>query len=305
MTIIIPTFNRPKFFREALESALNQTYRNIEIVISDDSTIDDTEILIQSYNDARIKYFRHKDFNADDNWNFLRAYDNPAAEYVNWLMDDDIFYPTKIEKMVEVYRTNPDVSLVTSSKKIINAEGNIIGNTQKPFEYDLKIPGDKAGRLLFFWDNYIGEPTTVLIRKKFLRDGDLCWNEDETGFFPLIDVSTWCQLLTQGNLVRLIECLSGLRVHKGQCTHSDNTVTLFAICYARLLKTAIDKGVFFRDEKELRRAVLFVIDYSVVQLNKANNNNFHGKEVETLEKTLDALAQALINGYKLELPTER
>ena len=53
VTIIIPTFNRPKFFREALESALNQTYRNIEIFISDNSTDDDTEILIQSYSDAQ------------------------------------------------------------------------------------------------------------------------------------------------------------------------------------------------------------------------------------------------------------
>lgn len=304
VSVIIPTFNRPKYFREALESALNQTYRNIEIFISDNSTDDDTEILIQSYNDARIKYFRHKDFDADDNWNFARAYDNPAAEYVNWLMDDDIFYPTKLEKMVEVYRNNPDVSLVTSSRNLLDAEGNVFNNTKKTFDNDLKISGDEAGRLIFFWDNYIGEPTTVLIRKKFLRDNDLCWNADETGFFPLIDVSTWCQLLTQGNLFWLIECLSGLRVHEGQCTHSDNTGIQFAISYAKLLKTAGDKKAFFHNEKELRRAVFFVMQYSTFQLRKANDNDFHGKEVEMLEKILIALIQSLNNGYKFELPTD-
>ncbi len=190
VTIIIPTFNRPKFFREALESALNQTYRNIEIVISDDSTIDDTEHLIQDYlADVRIKYFRHKGFTADDNWNFLRDYDNPAAEYVNWLMDDDLFYPTKIEKMVEVYRNFPDVSLVTSAKDFIDAEGNVTGNNQHLAHHDVKVPGCEAGRLLFLNTNYIGEPTTVLIRKKFLRDNDLCWHDDERGFFNLLDVS--------------------------------------------------------------------------------------------------------------------
>ena len=57
VTVIIPTFNRPKFFREALESALNQTYRNIEIFVSDNSTDDATERLIQDYlaRDTRIK----------------------------------------------------------------------------------------------------------------------------------------------------------------------------------------------------------------------------------------------------------
>ncbi|MBQ7628766.1 MAG: glycosyltransferase family 2 protein, partial [Selenomonadaceae bacterium] len=72
VTVIIPTFNRPKYFKLALESALNQTYRNIEVVVSDNSTEDDTENLMQDYikNDSRIKYFRHKNFTANDNWNF-------------------------------------------------------------------------------------------------------------------------------------------------------------------------------------------------------------------------------------------
>ena len=98
VTVIIPTFNRPKYFEMALCSVLAQTYKNIEVVVRDNSTNDDTEKLIQEYlkADSRIKYFRHKNFNADDNWNWARHYNNPKAEYVNWLMDDDLFYPEKI-----------------------------------------------------------------------------------------------------------------------------------------------------------------------------------------------------------------
>lgn len=109
VSVIIPTFNRPKYFREALESALNQTYRNIEIFISDNSTDDDTEHLIQDYlaRDKRIKYFRHKNFDADDNWNFARAYDNPAAEYVNWLMDDDFFIRRRLKRWLKFIATIP------------------------------------------------------------------------------------------------------------------------------------------------------------------------------------------------------
>ena len=304
VSVIIPTFNRPKYFREALESVLNQTYRNLEVVISDDSTNDETETLIQDYlaRDKRIKYFRNKGFTSHDNWSFLRAYNNPAAEYVNWLMDDDLFYPTKLEKMVEVYRNNPDVSLVTSAKNHIDADGKITGNTQNAFGQDVKIPGNEAGRLLFLWDNYIGEPTTVLIRKKFLRDNDLCWNEDETGFFSLVDVSTWLQLLSQGNMIRMIDVLSAFRGHEGQASKWKFTGALFAVSYPKLFKTALDKKVFFHNEQQLRAAVLFLLGYLVRILNNALSKNYQGKEVETVEKTLVALAQSLTNGYKLELP---
>ena len=306
VSIIIPTFNRPKYFRIALESALNQTYRNIEVVISDDSTIDDTEHLIQDYlaRDKRITYFRNKGFTADDNWKFLRAYNNPAAEYVNWLMDDDLFYPTKIEKMVEVYRNNPDVSLVTSSRDVLDEEGNIRGKIQKPFEHDVKISGNDAGKMLFLLNNYIGEPTTVLIRKKFLRDNDLCWNADETGFFPLIDVSTWLQLLTQGNMVRLIECLSGFRYHSKQASYWIDIYSLSPVAGAKLLRTAWNKKIFLTNESDFRKVVAQTISIAAERLEKIYDEQMYSKEVELLEKTLAALAQSLINGYKLELPTD-
>ena len=254
VSIIIPTFNRPKYFREALESALNQTYRNIEVVISDNSTDDETETLIEDYlaRDKRVKYFHHKNFNSHDNWSFLRAYNNPAAEYVNWLMDDDIFYPTKLEKMVEIYRNNPDVSLVTSARNFIDADGKVTGNTQNIFGRDVKITSDKAGKMLFLWDNYIGELSTVLIRKKFLRNNDLCRNEDETGFFSLVDVSTWLQLLSQGNMIRLIECLSGFRKHSQQASNWDTTLPISCVAWIKLFAIEWDKKFFVKNEQAFR-----------------------------------------------------
>ena len=294
VNIFIPTFNRPKYFREALESALNQTYRNIEIVISDDSTNDDTENLIQSYlGDARIKYFRNRGFTAKQNWDFLRGYNNPAAEYVNWLMDDDLFYPAKIEKMLEVYRNNPDISLVTSAKNILDADGRIVGNTKSVFGQDTKLSGDEAGKLLFLWDNYIGETTTVLIRKKFLRNNDLCWRGDEHEAFCLSDVSTWLQLLTQGNMFRFNECLSAFRIHSAQDGQSTSTVAMIALDYVELLNTAVERKVFFHNNKDLRQARFFLLSKSLYALKKAAAENYRGEEVKELEKTFVELAQSL------------
>lgn len=304
VSVIIPTFNRPKYFREALNSALNQTYRNIEVVVSDNSTEDDTERLIQDYlaRDKRIKYFRHENFTSHDNWNFVRNYDNPAAEYVNWLMDDDIFYPTKLEKMVDAYRNNPDVSLVTSAKNFIDADGKVIGNTKKLFGKNMKLTGDEAGRYIFLLDNYIGEPTTVLIRKKFLRDNDLCWHEDERGFFSLVDVSTWLHLLTQGNLIRLIECLSGFRQHAKQATYWSSTYALTPVSWIKLFKAAWDKKIFVTTEQEFRVAAMRLLPTCTNRLKEFYEKDVHTKEVASLEKAFFALVDSLRNGYKIELP---
>ncbi len=299
VSVIIPTFNRTKFFKEALESVLNQTYRNFEIVVSNDGSNDETENLIQPYLEKYtcIKYFRNKGFTSHDNWNFLRAYNNPDAEYVNWLMDDDLFYPRKFEVMVEIYRNNPDVSLVTSSKSFINAEGFVGGSTQKFNDgKNLKLSGDEAAKLLFSANNYIGEPTTVSIRKKFLRDNDLNWNEDEKGFFSLVDVSTWLQLLTKGNLFRSADVLSAQRLHEGQGSHWANTGILWSVNYIKLFKTALDKKVFFHTYEEKYSAVLFLIKSSYGNLVDAYNKKKHPAEIETLEKYLAILTQYLANG---------
>ncbi|MBR3499337.1 MAG: glycosyltransferase [Selenomonadaceae bacterium] len=304
VSVIIPTFNRPKYFKEALDSALNQTYRNVEIFVSDNSTDDATERLIATYDDARIKYFRHENFDANDNWNFARDYNNPAAEYVNWLMDDDLFYPPKIEKMIEIYQNHPDVSLVTSRRKVIDADGKITCEAATPFENSCRVDGEAVGNFLFkSFNNFIGEPTTVLIRKKFLRDGDLCWHDDERGFFNLVDMSTWAQLLSKGNLFFINEPLSCCRVHSGIASHWVYTPPLSAIQWVKLIKSAWERKIFLRTEKDIRQSILAWFKYFVERgLELPLARGYHGKEVQTLKKYFVTMAQALSNGYKIELP---
>ncbi len=311
VSIIIPTFNRPEYFKVALESALNQTYRNFEIFISDNSTNDDTENLMQDYLKAfkNIKYFHHKDFTASDNWNFAREYNNPDAEFVNWLLDDDMFYPQKLEIMVEVMRQNPDCSIVASPRHTIDAKGNVNGQMPDYKQYPgltapIKLLGEEAGKLIFDGGhNYIGEPTTPLIRKSCLRDNDLCWTDEERGFYALVDLSTWCQLLEKGNLFWLGDVvLSAFRRHEGQATNWVGSGANFEVSWARLFKIAWEKKVFIKDEKDLRFRILNWLYSADMRLMQAFQIGYYDETFTVLEKTMTAMTQALYNGYEINLP---
>lgn len=171
--IVIPTYNRPEYLRAALDSVLAQTYTNLEILISDDSTTDASEKMLQEYlaRDVRIKYYRHSGFTMTKNWAWIRKYIRESPlEYVNWLMDDDLFHPEKIARMMDCYLQMDGVALVTSYRKLIDSTGNVllhdIAATAKISETTCRFDGRSAGkRLLLEMLNFIGEPTTVLIKR--------------------------------------------------------------------------------------------------------------------------------------------
>ena len=305
VSIVIPTYNRPEYFKIALESVLSQTYKNIEIFITDNSPTRETAELMENYlaKYPFIEYEYHEDFDAGDNWRRARAYNNPKAEYVNWLMDDDMYYPKKIELMVEAYRNNPDVSIVGSKIDSIDENGKLVMKSLDIMPSSGKMIGHLAGRLLFINDNYLYDPTAILIKKECLRDNDLCWDEREIAFSPLIDVSTWLKLLTEGNLFWFNESLSALRHHAGEVTYKGGTGVAMMIHWANLMKKALDERVFLTDEYGIKRAFFHWYRGFTFKMEEALNKGYNGEEVAALQEVNIAMAEALNNGYKIEMPT--
>ena len=303
--ILIPTFNRPRYFSIALESAINQTYKNLKIVVSDNSTNDETENLIQPYlaKDSRIKYFHHREFNANDNWNFARQYqmNDEECEYVNWLMDDDIFYLNKIEIMLRLCLTNANISLVTSPRDQIDAIGNITGRQGLEIKDIRILNGHSVGKdALFNMTNRIGEPTTVLIKKSCLRNKDLCWSDDEQGFFSLIDLSTWLQLLSKGNMAFYPEPLSALRVHDDMTSFKAKTYVTFWVDWAKLIWSGWRKHLFLETKEELRAAVLIWLHHASKGLRNAYIRNYQGNELADLERLMFETFKAIENNYEMQ-----
>jgi glycosyltransferase involved in cell wall biosynthesis len=124
VSIIIPTYNRPHYLKEALASAVRQTYRNIEIIVSDDCSPESPQAIVESFGDSRIR-FRRNTNNLGIALNVIAAFKEAKGKYVASLNDDDIWNENFLEKLVGHLEANPDLVLAFSDHYIMDSEGII------------------------------------------------------------------------------------------------------------------------------------------------------------------------------------
>lgn len=126
VTIGIPTYNRADgLLMDALGSAINQTYRNIEIIVSDNCSIDNTETLVNRISDPRIKYFRHnKNIGANNNFNY--CLEQAKGVYFLLLQDDDMIDKGFIETCMRAVNYSVDTGIIRTGMRRINLDGKIL-----------------------------------------------------------------------------------------------------------------------------------------------------------------------------------
>ena len=89
VSICIPTYNGAQFIRKTLESVLNQSYQNIEVIVNDDCSTDNTMDIVRSMNDSRIKiYANEENLGLVRNWNMTVSY--ATGEFVKLMCQDDL-----------------------------------------------------------------------------------------------------------------------------------------------------------------------------------------------------------------------
>jgi glycosyltransferase involved in cell wall biosynthesis len=287
VSILIPTYNRPRFFELALLSALYQTYANIEIVIADDSTDDLTEKLVKEkylpyFN--HIRYFKNKN-NLGQFSNDLKLFELAKGEYVNFLMDDDLFHSNKINKMMKYYLDDlkEEISLITSHREIINHKGELskVNGIPKVFEEDTVLDGLEFGNIFLKNNfNFIGEPTTALFRKKDLTEPFGTFAGRKYGCN--VDTATWLTLLAKGKGVYISETLSYFRIHSDQQLQTNNMKVLGATDYAHQVLFARSKG-FLSSGEDYKNALKTAASYGSRILEELLSSKSDGKEI-TREK---------------------
>ena len=157
ISVCMATYNGEKYIKEQLESILSQIGENDEVIISDDSSTDNTVEIIKSFKDNRIKIFENQKFKSPI-FNFENALNNATGDIIVLSDQDDIWKANKIET-IKKYMHNYD--LVLSDADIIDEKGNIL---HKSF---YKLNGSKNGFIKNIVKNsYLG--CTMAFNKKIL-----------------------------------------------------------------------------------------------------------------------------------------
>ncbi|WP_096199086.1 glycosyltransferase family 2 protein [Bacillus sp. FJAT-45350] len=140
VSIIMTSYNKPKFIGKAIEGILNQTFTDFELLLMDDNSNEETQKIIESYlHDSRIKYFRSNIKSTIERVQKTRyavlineALRKVEGEYISYATDDNIYLPKRLEIMVDYLDNNPSIPIVYSSSKTTHVDKN--GSTTHQIE---------------------------------------------------------------------------------------------------------------------------------------------------------------------------
>ena len=200
VSVIIPTYNRSKLLRVAVESVLAQTYPNIEVIVVDDGSTDDMAAVAAQYG-GRVTYLKqpNQDVAAARNTGIRAA----SGEYLSFLDDDDLILPTKIERQVQVLASCSEAGLVHCRYYYANEDGNYL------YKVGLLPEGEVLQKLVcknFVW---VGAP---LIRRQCFEQVELFDEE-----IPAIcaDWDMWLRMAQAGYRFACVqEPLGVYRIHR-------------------------------------------------------------------------------------------
>lgn len=126
VSIVLPTYNRAQMIGPAIASCLGQTYRNIEVVVVDDGSTDETPAVVReaAQQDSRLRYLRQENAKipAALNTGFRAA----QGEFLTWTSDDNAYEPKAIELMASYLREHPEVGLVYCDCQIVNSKDEVV-----------------------------------------------------------------------------------------------------------------------------------------------------------------------------------
>jgi glycosyltransferase involved in cell wall biosynthesis len=124
-TIAVPVYNGENYLTQALDSILNQTFTDFEIIISDNCSTDSTPEIARAYaeRDPRVRYHRNE-HNVGANPNFNQTVSMARGRYFKWAAHDDVLAPTYLERCVAELEADPSVVLAHSYTRMINSDGS-------------------------------------------------------------------------------------------------------------------------------------------------------------------------------------
>jgi glycosyltransferase involved in cell wall biosynthesis len=239
VSAIIPAYNASRFIRETLDSVVQQTHRDLEIIIVDDGSTDDTVRIVTEIQkkDSRLSLYRQTNQGAAVARNL--GIEKSKADFIAFLDADDLWHPTKIEKQHDLLlASSDDVGLVYTYSRMIDTDGYIQGHTGAR----IFRRGHAFDYLLV--SNFVGNGSTAMVRRKCLpslNPFDPGQNGNEDTFFYL-------RIAAKYKVDVVPEFLIGYRWNTGQnnSTNFDQQILSYESMIAKIyhMYPNISKRVF-------------------------------------------------------------
>lgn len=265
VSVCIPAYNSSAFIAEAIESVLAQSLADFEIIVTDNSSTDNTVEICRKYKekDARILIHRNeKNIGAFPNFN--KALSLASGRYVKFLMSDDLLAPTYLEQTTAIFEKYPNVRVVGCSQQNVDENKQLVRTVSAYPESCLVSGPDIAKDLLLKMSNDIGAPTNVLMKRVDYGGGFNC----RLYFFA--DFELWLKALSSGDYYYLNEPLSILRLHKLSGTTDNFKTFLFVADILQLrdyFADFMEKQDVSKEEwwKVIEHNIMSYVDYILLE----------------------------------------
>ena len=119
VTIVLPTYNGSKYLRQSIQSCLDQTFRNLELIVADDGSAENIGAIVAEFTDSRVRYLRHE-VNRGLPATLNTAFRAATGDYLTWTSDDNYYAPQAIERLVRFLQRYPRIDFVYSSQYILD-----------------------------------------------------------------------------------------------------------------------------------------------------------------------------------------
>ncbi|MCV3431278.1 glycosyltransferase [Campylobacter lari] len=162
ISILTPCFNHEKYIKYFIQSILEQSFENFELIIVDDCSSDDSIKEIQKFNDSRIKLIKH-DFNQGINGALNTAFENSSGDYIVFCASDDMLEKNALEKIYQIFNSL-EVDVIYPSMSVINDE-----NIEISKSFITQRSNLEALRYLFFKGNCFFSPGMAVKKEVFKR----------------------------------------------------------------------------------------------------------------------------------------
>ncbi len=188
ISVIIPAYNGEKTIRETIESVLNQSFKDFEILVINDGSQDATLDIINSIKDFRLKVFSYS--NAGQAVSRNRGFSQSSGEFIAFLDADDLWTPTKLEAQLKALQDNPQAAVAYSWSDFIDEKGQFLRGASRS-----TLSGDVYAKLLL--TDFLDNGSNPLIRRQALIE---VGGFDET-LTPAEDWDMWLRLAARYHFV--------------------------------------------------------------------------------------------------------